>query len=862
MKAVAIQEIEPGVRSEFPDRKSGRWDGLGQRLQEIAELADFYRIDACRRLAQSNRSNLGQFLTPLPVATQLGGLFREHSHDHVVLLDAGAGVGSLAATAVQRLLTLRKKPQSLHIVAWEIEPVFQEFLGDILSRLCHAAEGYGIRAGYEIRTDDFLDGASKLVGGDLFSNHGLQVTHAILNPPFRKISTHSLDRSRLSGVGIECTNLYAAFVWLAGRMLCPQGEIAAITPRSFCNGPYFRPFRLWLLSDISLDHFIMVNERNLAFSDDEVLQETILYHGVRGAAAPKHVFVETASGAELEDLIGRHVPFSEFVLPNDPETFFHLTPDGHQDDIRRQVESLPYSLEDLGLNISTGRVVDFRAKDYLRRMPEDKTVPLIYPQHLAGGKVGWPVPLSKKCNAILDSPATESLLVPMGTYVLLRRFTTKEEKRRVVATVFEPVGELEAARAVGFENHLNYFHSNGRPLDPVLARGLAAFLNSSVLDEYFRQFNGHTQVNATDLRRMPFPSKEQLVSLGLRCADIKDQSALDHEVAQILAFMPSSTNALKGSKRIKEALAILKTIGAPREQQNERSALVLLALAGIKPATPWKHAANPMLGVTKIMDSIRANYGKAYAPNTRETIRRFSVHQFVQMGLLIQNPDDPQRAVNSPDNVYQMEAGFLALLRMFGSGDWSPSLVTYQKTAGKIRALRETERAMNLIPVKLPAGETVRISAGGQNELIKSVVEQFCPRFTPGGVVLYLGDAGKKFIVDKLGELAVLGVTPDEHGKMPDLVIHDENRNWLVLIEAVTSHGPMNLKRKNELRTLFAGSKAGLVFVTAFATRSDMVRFLPEISWETEVWVADAPSHLIHFNGERFLGPYEAGGAV
>lgn len=859
MKTVALQELNSSLRAGFPDRKAVPPDGLEQQLQKIVELSDFYRIDACRRLDQSNRSKLGQFLTPLPVATHLGGLFSEHRHDHVVLLDAGAGVGSLTAAAVKRLLTLQKKPQNLHLVGWEIEPVFHDFLEDILSRLCQTAEDYGIKADYEIRTDDFIEGASRLVGDDLFSHNDLRVTHAILNPPFRKISADSHDRSLLSTLEIECTNLYTAFVWLAGRMLCRHGEIAAITPRSFCNGPYFRPFREWLLSEMSLDHFIMVNERNLAFSEDEVLQETILYHGVRGIASPKRVFIETASGAKLEDLIGRDVPFSEFVLPNDPERFLHLTPDCHQDDIRRQVESLLNSLEDLDLNISTGRVVDFRATDYLRQMPEDKTVPLIYPHHLVDGEVKWPVPHPKKCNAILDSSATESLLVPMGAYVLLRRFTSKEEKRRIVATVFEPTDELKSARAVGFENHLNYFHSNGQPLDPILARGLAAFLNSSVLDEYFRQFNGHTQVNATDLRRIPFPPREQLISLGFRSADIKDQYALDHVVAQVLKFMPSSTNALKGSKRIAEALTILKMINVPREQQNERSALVLIALAGIKPATAWKDATQPRLGITEIMNSIRDNYGKAYAPNTRETIRRFSVHQFVQMGLLAQNPDKPKRAVNSPDNVYQLEVEFLALLKTFGSEGWGAALDIYEKTAVKIRALREVERTMNLIPVKLPTGEVVEISAGGQNDLLKSMVEEFCSRFTPGGLVLYLGDARKKFVVNRLEELAALGVTVNEHGKMPDLVVHYKAQNWLVLIEAVTTHGPMNLKRKNELKALFAGAKPGLVFVTAFSTRGDMVRFLPEISWETEVWVADAPSHLIHFNGERFLGPYEAG---
>jgi BsuBI/PstI restriction endonuclease C-terminus. len=162
---------------------------------------------------------------------------------------------------------------------------------------------------------------------------------------------------------------------------------------------------------------------------------------------------------------------------------------------------------------------------------------------------------------------------------------------------------------------------------------------------------------------------------------------------------------------------------------------------------------------------------------------------------------------------------------------------------------------MALIPVKLPNGREVRITAGGQNALIKQIIEEFCPRFTPGGLVIYVGDVGDKFRVYEQDYLASLGIIVDEHGKMPDVVVYLENKNWLVLIEAVTSHGPIDIKRHNELRDLFRDSKASLVFVTAFPTRKVMMKYLQEIAWETEVWVAEAPSHLIHFNGERFLGP-------
>lgn len=311
------------------------------------------------------------------------------------------------------------------------------------------------------------------------------------------------------------------------------------------------------------------------------------------------------------------------------------------------------------------------------------------------------------------------------------------------------------------------------------------------------------------------------------------------------------------AKRIDEALAILASLNVPREQQNERSALVLLALLGMTPRKSWSHATDPMLGITEMMNVFRDQFGKEYAPNTRETVRRFTVHQFVQMGLLVANPDDPYRPVNSPANRYQVAPALLKLARAFGSPTWRGSLAAFLATASALGSLVPREREMVLVPVKLPSGKRVPLTAGGQNELVKKIVEDFCPRFTAGGIVVYLGDTGKKHRHVEAGYLEQLGVEIDEHGKMPDVVVHLRDKGWLVLIEAVTSHGPIGIKRHNELKALFGAAHSGLVFVTAFLTRRAMTKYLNEIAWETEVWIAEAPSHIIHFNGERFLGPYE-----
>jgi len=180
------------------------------------------------------------------------------------------------------------------------------------------------------------------------------------------------------------------------------------------------------------------------------------------------------------------------------------------------------------------------------------------------------------------------------------------------------------------------------------------------------------------------------------------------------------------------------------------------------------------------------------------------------------------------------------------------------RNVGSLRVLHNREREMNRIEVRLPDGRKKSLSAGGQNVLIHSVIEDFCSRYTPDGYVCYLGDAGEKITAEERDYLESLGVTINTHGKMPDVVVHLKDKNWLVLIEAVTSHGPIDNKRKRELEKLFADASADLVFITAFSTRKVMVKYLRDIAWETDVWLAENPSHLIHFNGEKFLGPYES----
>ena len=312
------------------------------------------------------------------------------------------------------------------------------------------------------------------------------------------------------------------------------------------------------------------------------------------------------------------------------------------------------------------------------------------------------------------------------------------------------------------------------------------------------------------------------------------------------------------TRQIQEARHLLAQLNFDPERSNERSALVLLALLGLTPDTAWADAASPRLRTVEIMAWLRTHYGKDYKPNTRETIRRFTLHQFADALLVEQNPDQPDRPVNSPKWCYQIHPRALGLLRSVGERTFEQHLREYLIEVPGLRDTYARARDLQRIPVTLPDGSAVTLSPGGQNLLLKQMVEDFCGYFTPGGHVLYVGDADTKWAVFQLEALASLGVTVDQHGKMPDLIVHMPDKNWLVLMEAASSHGPVDAKRHRELAALFAASTAGLVYVSCFPSREEMRRYLSQIAWETEVWCADHPTHLIHFNGERFLGPYDA----
>lgn len=467
---------------------------------------------------RERQEELGQFLTASPVASFMASMFGPLPQT-VRLLDAGAGAGALTLAFVSRCCENRDGVRTIDATLYELDNEILDALAVTMSECKRRCAEAGIRFTFTVHSADFISEMSERLPGDLFGAPPPAFNAAIANPPYRKISSDSGERRALRSVGIETSNLYTGFIALIQRLLVPGGQLVAITPRSFCNGPYFRPFREDFLSQLELRRLHVFESRKAAFREDGVLQENIIFHAVKGRHQPREMMISSSSGERGNDIHETIFPFAEIVHPRDAEKFIHIPSTTGHASAKETMDGLKTSLASLGVTVSTGRVVDFRLKDSLRKEPGRGTVPLLYPCHFNGGTVHWPKLEARKPNAILDNARTRPWLVPSGVYLLTKRFSSKEERRRLVACMFDP--DQVKAEWIGFENHLNYFHASGHGLERHLAIGLYAFLNSTVVDQYFRRFSGHTQVNATDLRTLHYPDRETLQAMG------RDMSTLD-----------------------------------------------------------------------------------------------------------------------------------------------------------------------------------------------------------------------------------------------------------------------------------------------------------------------------------------------
>ena len=488
-------------------------------LQQL-DTADSVRREVAPNTAQKHKSELGQFMTPSSVARFMAGMFPPSTLQTCRLLDAGAGVGALSCAFLDRWLAGGFGFKAVEATAYEVDEKLRGHLKQ------HFAAYSKVKA--EVIAGDYIE---------LATAEDLQAkgyTHAILNPPYKKINSNSAHRLALRSVGIETVNLYSAFVALAVAQAALGGEIVAIIPRSFCNGPYYKTFRDFILSRAALKHMHLFASRSKAFKDDDVLQENVILLLERDGQQ-SDVTVSTSTDDTFSDIETNTHSFERIVFPDDPEAFIHVPTSTELGAIELST-AVRYSLTDIGVKVSTGPVVDFRMKEHLRDMPGADTVPLLYPGHFVGTRTEWPKQGIKKPNAIALNRDTERWLYPTGFYCVVRRFSSKEERRRITASMVDPAS-FGAVKAIGLENHLNVFHEGRQGLPEELARGLSVFLNTTAVDEHFRRFNGHTQVNATDLKGMKYPSRAALISLGKWAAgrDELSQEQIDEQLEKLTA---------------------------------------------------------------------------------------------------------------------------------------------------------------------------------------------------------------------------------------------------------------------------------------------------------------------------------------
>jgi type II restriction enzyme len=316
--------------------------------------------------------------------------------------------------------------------------------------------------------------------------------------------------------------------------------------------------------------------------------------------------------------------------------------------------------------------------------------------------------------------------------------------------------------------------------------------------------------------------------------------------------------------KIKESQQILSALGMPKGQQNSRSALILLALSNLKTSSKWIEAQKVCMSVVGnktnakyagIMRFIAKHYHKHYAENSRETFRRHTLHQFVQAGVVELNPEDPNLATNSKDNHYCLTDEALDVIRAFGSTDWMAELAKFVENKGTLTEKYSRNRSFRMVSVKIADGRELTFSPGKHNDVQIAVIEEFAPRFAPGCDLVYVGDTANKDLFVDEEALNTLSIQIDEHNKLPDIVLYSKKRNLLFLIEAVTSHGPVSAKRIIELDRMLKTCHANRVYVSAFPDFKEFKRHSSSIAWETEVWIMEIPEHMIHFNGDKFIGP-------
>jgi len=448
------------------------------------------------------KSAFGQYLTPTSIARYMASMFKPIDSKECKLLDPGVGLGSLTMAFLDKWINVQPPLENVEVDTFEVDDYLNsQFRNNLINNYSD------LKVNFTLELVDFIENSVQKIKNNNIPHY----SHAIINPPYKKIKANSENRRLLSSIGIETVNIYSAFIALSLLLLKPGGQLVAIVPRSFCNGVYYKSFRQFLIKEASILHIHIFSSRDKAFKDDSVLQENIIILLERGTNQ-ENVVISTSTDETFSDYNVFTHPFNHIVSATDPDFFINIPTNQHTCQLE-SLELIKNSLGDLNIEVSTGPVVDFRNRKELRSKPEKNTGPLLYPHHLSDFFVNWPSEHKNKLEYIQVSDDTKKILYPIGYYVVVRRFSSKDEKRRVNACVVSPKN-FKNISVLGFENHINVFHKNKQGLSEELALGIAVYLNSKLVDDQVRQFNGHTQINVADLRHLYYPNLEGLITLG------------------------------------------------------------------------------------------------------------------------------------------------------------------------------------------------------------------------------------------------------------------------------------------------------------------------------------------------------------
>lgn len=843
-------------------------------IMDILDLVN-YSYEQGKRVLEKRESETlkehGQFLTPPNTAHYMAKRLGKIQFG-AAIIEPSIGSGVLACAVIEKLIT-ENQPTEIWLDAYETDKELCNVAREVLTLASKKAEQSGIKIHWQVFQEDFVlaclpEHQPSLFGTD--QSRRKLYDFVISNPPYFKLNAKDKRVKAIAGKINGHTNIYTIFMALNTKLLAPEGKACFIVPRSFCSGVYFSQFRRDLLRDVTPSAVHVFQSRNDVFKGDKVLQENVIF-SFEKLSQPKeqrywagsvNISVSKDDSELSENVLSRQVSFRHFLNDRDGQVFFRLPTGIHDEQILDAVDRWDGSLEKYGWQVSTGRVVPFRSEHLLKEKITigNGTVPLLWMQNVKPYFVEYPLSEFDKPQAI--STQDSVLLVPNSNYVLLRRFSSKEDRRRLISAPL--IGKDFSFEQIGFENHLNFIYGKKCILLPSESVGLSALFNSAIVDRYFRIVNGNTQVNAAELRILSLPPVEVIRSIGEKIQQIHNPTA---EQADNIIFstlwqmnllaeefpMIQETRLTMG--KIEQAQEVLEALGLPSAQQNEVSALTLLALAQITEKTLWKDASSQNLRVHDILVKIKQDYGREYAENSRETIRRKVLHQLEQAGIVIRNADDPSRPTNSGLNNYILSDLVLDVLHSYGTPKWKPKVSKFFAQQGSLLETYQNAREQNKVPLQVADGKVYKLSPGKHNKLEVAIVEEFAPRFAQGAKLIYLGDTADKILVFEQNVFTKLGIPTSAHGKFPDVILYDKKKNWIFLIEAVTSHGPVSPKRHFEIEKLLENCTAGKVYITAFLDLTTFKTFVNDIAWETEVWIAETPSHMIHFNGDKFLGP-------